>query len=138
MADLKRWSQGEITRMRLEIDRLFDELCSDFDLPAMVCHMAGDIRLWEEEGSLVVTMELHAMSPDDVSVVVLERLLVVTAEVEEVVRGRRRSRSFRKEVRLPCAIRTDAAEIGFSEGVLEIRLPKCGLRPARVARPAGR
>ena len=48
MADLKRWSRDEISRMRGEMDRLFDELCSDFDLPVMFCRIAGDLDLKEE------------------------------------------------------------------------------------------
>ncbi|WP_285904963.1 Hsp20/alpha crystallin family protein [Pseudodesulfovibrio pelocollis] len=125
MADLKRWSRGEITRMRLEIDRLFDELCRDLDLPAMVCRMPGDIELWEEGDALVCRMELGAIDQEDVTVMALGRLLVVTAEVFETAGNNRRSRAFRKEVRLPCAIRADDVEVAFVEGVLVVRLPRC-------------
>ncbi|MFH1912819.1 MAG: Hsp20 family protein [Pseudomonadota bacterium] len=129
MADLKRWSRGEITRMRLEIDRLFDELCLDLDLPAMVCRMTGDTELWEEGDALVCRMELGAIEPDDVTVMALRRLLVVTAEVFEMAGNRRRSRAFRKEVRLPCAIRADDVEVAFSDGFLMVRLPRCSRHP---------
>jgi len=125
MADLKRWSRGEITRMRLEIDRLFDELCLDLDLPAMVCRMTGDIELWEEGDALVCRMELGAMDPDDVTVVAAGRLLAITAEVSGMEGDRRRSRAFRKEIRLPCAIRAEEIEVAFADGVLLVRLPKC-------------
>ncbi|MUM78444.1 Hsp20 family protein [Pseudodesulfovibrio sp. F-1] len=125
MADLKRWSRGEITRMRLEIDRLFDELCLDFDLPAMVCRMTGDIELWEEDDALVCRMELGAIDPDDVTVMATGRLLAITAEVSEVEGSRRRSRAFRREIRLPCAIRADEVEVAFADSVLLVRLPRC-------------
>jgi HSP20 family protein len=134
MADLKRWSQGEITRMRLEIDKLFDELCSDFDLPEMFCRMKGDIELWEEGNTLVARLELCKINPDDVTVVVLEQQLVITAEFVEVVRGRRRTRVFRKEVRLPCAVRTDEVSAEFAAGALVVRLPKCASQYSQFVR----
>ncbi|ADU62712.1 MAG: Hsp20/alpha crystallin family protein [Pseudodesulfovibrio sp.] len=134
MADLKRWGQGEITRIRLEMDRLFDELCFDLDLPAMICRMSGDIELWEEGDTLVARMELHGVAPGDVSVVVLERLLVITARMVETVGGRSRSRAFRKEIKLPCAIRTEEAQVEFAQGVLVIRLPKCASQYVQIVR----
>ena len=82
MADLKRWSRDEISRMRREMDRLFDELCSDFDLPVMVCRMAGETSACgEEDDILVVRLELGNMNPDNVNVSVRERRRwVISAE----------------------------------------------------------
>lgn len=134
MADLKRWSRGEITRMRLEIDRLFDELCSDLDLPAMICRMSGDIELWEEGDTLVARMETHGVDPGDITVAVLDRLLVITARTVETVGGRSRSRAFRKEIKLPCVIRTEEVQVEFAKGALVVRLPKCASQYARIVR----
>lgn len=134
MADLKRWSRGEITRMRLEIDRLFDELCSDLDLPAMICRMSGDIELWEEGDTLVARMETRGVDPGDISVAVLDRLLVITARTVETVGGRSRSRVFRKEIKLPCAIRTEEVQVEFAKGALVVRLPKFVPQYARIVR----
>ncbi len=125
MADLKRWSRDEISRMRSEMDRLFDDLCSDFDLPAMVCRMAGDLELFEEGDILVATMELGAINPDDVRVIVRDRRLIVSAEDVRTDGNVRSSRSLRKELRLPCRIRTDGVEAAFRDGTLTVRLPKC-------------
>lgn len=134
MADLKRWSRGEITRMRLEMDRLFDELCSDLDLPAMICRMTGNIEMWEEGDTLVARMELHGVDPGDISVAVLERLLVITARKVETAYGRSRSRAFRKEITLPCAIKTEEVQVEFAKGTLVVRLPKCASHYAQIVR----
>lgn len=128
MADLKRWSRNEISRMRNDVDRLFDDLCADFDLPVMFCRMAGDLDLAEEGDTLAVRLELGSMNPDDVHVTVTERLLTIVAESGESGPGRASSRSFRKELRLPCAVEVDKAEAEFQDGVLLVRLPKCGPR----------
>ena len=125
MADLKRWSRDEISRMRREMDRLFDELCSDFDLPVMVCRMAGDLCLREEDDILVVRLELGNMNPDNVNVSVRERRLVISAESARETPSRRQSQTFRKELRLPCVIDPSGVKAEFNDGILEVRLPKC-------------
>ena len=125
MADLKRWSRGEISRMRSEMDKLFDELCSDFDLPVMFCRIAGDLDLREEGDVLVARLELGNMNPEDVEVSVHERRLIISAEYVETHGKVRSSRTFRKEMRLPCIIRPDGVEAVFNDGVLTVRLPKC-------------
>ncbi|WP_207262094.1 Hsp20/alpha crystallin family protein [Desulfovibrio sp. Huiquan2017] len=125
MADLKRWSRNEITRMRSDVDRLFDDLCADFNLPSMFCRMTGDLTLEEEGETLVVRLELGNMDPDDVHVTVMERQLSIIAETRESGPGHRSTRSFHKELRLPCRIETDAVRAEFDDGVLVIRLPKC-------------
>ena len=125
MADLKRWSQDEITRMRREMDRLFDDLCTDFDLPVMFCRMAGDLDLIEEGDTLVARFELGSMNPDDVNVSVFDRRLLIAAKTVEHFGAKRKTHTFRKEIKLPCVIRTDEVQAEFAEGVLEVRLPKC-------------
>ncbi|BDQ32604.1 Hsp20/alpha crystallin family protein [Pseudodesulfovibrio portus] len=125
MADLKRWSRNEISRMRSEMDRLFDDLCLDFDLPAMVCRMSGDLELSEEGDTLVARLELGNIKPDDVQVSVHERRLIITAEYVEVSGKIRSSRTLRKEVRLPCLIRTNGVKAVYKDGVLTVKLPRC-------------
>ncbi|WP_419787851.1 Hsp20/alpha crystallin family protein [Pseudodesulfovibrio sp.] len=132
MADLKRWSQGEIGRMRRDMDRMFDDFCSDFDLPLMLCRMAGDLELVDENWELVARMALGSMNPDSVKVSVRDRRLVIQAVsvVEDCCS--RESRSCTKEIRLPCRIDPDGVKMRFVDGVLEILLPKC--RPEKVHR----
>lgn len=125
MANLKRWSQDEITRMRSEMDRLFDDLCTDFDLPVMFCRMAGDLVLREEGETLIARMELGNISPDDVNVSVFDRRLLIYAETVETAGRHKKTQSFKKELKLPCLIRTEDVEADFANGVLEVRLPKC-------------
>ncbi len=125
MPDLKRWSRDEISRMRREMDSLFDELCADFDLPVMFCRIAEDIDLREEGDTLVARLELLNMNPDDVSVSVLDRQLTISAKTVIVETGHQKTHTFRKEIKLPCIIRPDDVEADFHDGILEVRLPKC-------------
>lgn len=134
MADLKRWSQDEITRMRREMDRLFDDLCTDFDLPVMFCRIAGDLELREEGDTLVATLELESINPDDVSVSVLDRRLIISAETVEKAGKHKKTHTFHKEIKLPCIIRTDDVHAEFLDGVLEVRLPKCPTQRGQIVK----
>lgn len=125
MDELKRWSRHEISRMKSEMDRLFDDLCTDFDLPVMSCRMAGDLDLKEEGDVLIVRLELDNISPDDVNVSVLDRQLIIAADSVFDADGVRHRQTFRKELKLPCVIRTEDVEAHFTDGILEVRLPKC-------------
>ena len=65
------------------------------------------------------------MNPEDVRVSVHERRLIITAEYAEEKGRIKRSRTFRKEMRLPCIIRTGEVKAAFREGVLTVWLPRC-------------
>lgn len=125
MPDLKRWSKDEISRMRREMDRLFDDLCTDFDLPVMACRIAGDLDLSEEGDTLVARLELGNIDPDDVAVSVLDRLLTISTKTFCFQEGQRKIHTIRKEIKLPCIIRPKDVVADFHDGILEVRLPKC-------------
>ncbi|BCS87088.1 Hsp20/alpha crystallin family protein [Pseudodesulfovibrio sediminis] len=125
MDKLKKWRRAEISRIRGDMDRLFDDLCSDFDLPLMTCRITGDLDLQQKDDILVVKLELGTINPEDVQVSVLDRRLIISAVVVDNGSAQSRMHQFRKEIRLPCIIRTDEVQANFKDGVLEVHLPKC-------------
>jgi len=134
MADLKHWSRDEISRMRKEMDRLFNDLCMDFDLPTMFCRVTGDLDLREEGDTLVARFELGNMNPDDVDVSVFERRLIILAKSEAHAGNNMKSNTFRKEVRLPCVIRPKDVKAEFKDGVLVVSLPKCPTQIGQIVK----
>jgi HSP20 family protein len=125
MPNLKLWSQSELEKLKRNVDRLFDDFCSDFELPAMHDRMAGDLVFSNEHGEFVARMEIPGMKADDLVVTVHDGRMVISGEAECESGGTRTHRMFKKEVRLPC--RVDAAEVRavFEGGILEIHLPQC-------------
>jgi len=124
MANLKCWSRDEISRMRSEVDRLFDDLCTDFGLPVMFCRIAGDLDFKKEGDTLIVRLELGNMNPDDVNVSVHKNRLIITAKTTDIAGSHRKLHTFRKELKLPCLITTEEVHADFNDGMLEVRLPK--------------
>ncbi|CCH47639.1 Hsp20/alpha crystallin family protein [Pseudodesulfovibrio piezophilus] len=125
MANLKWWSHNEISRMRQDMDKMFDELCTDFDLPVQFCRISGDLEFFEEEKTLVVRLELGTINPDDVDVSVLDRRLIISTKMIERSLGITQSETLKKEIKLPCVIQPEKVQASYSQGVLEVRLPKC-------------
>ncbi len=134
MADLKRWSRDEISRMRKEMDRLFDDLCTDFELPAMFCRATGDLDLREEGNTLVARLELGTINPDDVDVSVLERHLIISAKVVSQTGNQVQTHTFRKEVRLPCIVQPKDVKDEFKDGILVVHLPKCPTQIGQIVK----
>lgn len=120
MADLRHWSRDEIGRIRDSVDRLFDDLCRDLDLPLMTCRMNGDLDVREEKDELIIRLELGSIRPDEVRVAVSGDRLIISGAMDRP----RSLRTFRRETTLPCPVREDLMEYRYEADVLEMRLPK--------------
>jgi HSP20 family protein len=91
-----------------------------------------DMDVLEQEGKLVVRMDLPGMKREDIDVAIEGDMLVVSghrAEEKEVKEEdyyctERSSGSFRRAVRLPEGANADAIEANYQDGVLEVRIPR--------------
>lgn len=134
MPNLKLWSQEELEKLKRNVDRLFDDLCRDFDLPTMHHHVVGDLKFFEEGGELVATMKIADMNPEDVMITVHENRLLIAGEAEVNEGPRSERRMFKREVRLPCRVEPEDVKAVFDGGLLEIRLPRCRNPHGRIVR----
>lgn len=134
MPDLKLWSQTELEKLKRNVDRLFDDLCRDFDLPSMHHQVVGDLKFFEKGGELVATMKIEGMDPDDLMVTVQEHRLLIAGEAEVREGPCSERRMFQREVRLPCKVDPEDVKAVFDDGMLEISLPRCKNPQGRVVR----
>lgn len=104
--------------------------------------LGGDV--FEDDQRLVVRLEVPGMSKEDFDIEVSGDLLIVRGEkrfASEATEGRWRVLqcaygSFSRSVPLPVAVRADAAQATYRDGVLRIELPKTTPgRPKRVVLP---
>jgi HSP20 family protein len=114
-----------------EVDRLFDELWQGFDLPALGDYApAVDVR--ETDTEVRVDVELPGLTEKDFEVNVERGVLTIRgekhAERESKEHGYQWSErsygTFRRTIRLPDEIQTDAANATYKNGVLSVVLPK--------------
>ena len=90
------------------------------------------VDVYEERDEVVVKAELPGLSKEDLDVTLTESTLTLKGEKkkeEEVkeknfYRSERSTGSFVRSIDLPSEVKTDQTKASFSNGVLEIRLPK--------------
>jgi len=143
-----RWDPSrELDSLQSEFNRLFDtflgnggrnELRPRRWVPAM--------DLVETDDHLVLKADLPGMSKEDVDIEVKDNVLTVSgerkAEHEDKTDGyyriERAFGSFSRSLTLPQGIDSGAIDADFTDGVLEVRLPKPERRkPTRVSIGAG-
>ncbi len=124
-----------------EIDSLFDRLWHgglmrpfDWRLPEWTSLAAGAlprVDIVEEDDAVIVRAELPGVAKDALDVSLTEDRLTIKGETHkaqeakgEVFRSERYHGSFSRTIALPTAVRGDDAKAAFTDGILEIRLPK--------------
>ena len=131
--------QGDLDRLRSEMEELFADLCQ---VPRLVASRRGfrprvDVFRTEEPAAITVVVELAGIDPDEIDLAVAEGVLVI--------RGRRQRTSghgrtyqhmeidygpFERQIAVGEPIDSEAAEATYERGLLSIRLPV-------AERPAG-
>jgi HSP20 family protein len=139
-----RWDPArELDSLQSEFNRLFDSFLGNSgraDLRARRWVPAMD--LVETDDHLVLKADLPGMTKEDVDIEVKDNVLTVSgerkAEQEDKTDGyyriERAFGSFSRSLTLPQGIDADAISADFTDGVLEVRIPKPEQRkPHRVA-----
>jgi HSP20 family protein len=143
-----RWDPTrELDTLQSEFNRLFDTFLGSGG--------RGDVRarrwvpamdLVETDDHLVLKADLPGMSKDDLNIEVKDNVLTVSgerkAEHEDKTDGyyriERAFGSFSRSLTLPQGIESSAINADFTDGVLEVRIPKPEERkPQRIAIGAG-
>ncbi|MFH1855176.1 MAG: Hsp20 family protein [bacterium] len=126
--DLMPWSPlREIMSMRETMDKFFDE---SNVRAAGVFHPSVSIR--ETEKNLIVEADLPGVLEDDVEVEIENDKLVIKGERKHKVETKREDYyhmessfgSFSRMVSLPGYVDSSKAEAEFTDGVLEVKVPK--------------
>jgi HSP20 family protein len=140
---LIRWEPArELDSLQTEMNRLF----SSFFEPQG--QTAGPARRWipsmdlvETDTHFVLKADLPGMKQDDIAIEFEGDTLTISGERTEqherkeggVLRVERGSGAFRRTLTLPQGVDPDAMEATFTDGVLEVRIPKPEeQRPRRV------
>lgn len=134
MADV----QGEMNRLRDEMDRLFGRWTGRrFPLAPTAYPL---MNVWEDEENLFVEAELPGMELGDLEIYVHNDQLAVKGERKEPSsdkgtwhRQERGHGKFSRVLELPLAVDEDKVEAALKNGVLTITLPKrAEAKPRRI------
>ncbi len=139
---LVRWDPSrELDTLQSEFNRLFD-VFSGSRPDARTHRWVPAMDLVEADEHLVLRADLPGMKRDDVNIDVKDNLLTISGErrseeeqrADGYYRVERAFGSFSRSLTLPKGVDADAISADFTDGVLEVRIPKPEERkPHRVA-----
>jgi HSP20 family protein len=143
---LIRWEPArEVDSLQSEVNRVFDAFFGNGSA-SRTRRWVPAMDLVETDEDLVLRADLPGLSRDDVQIEIKDSALTVSgerhAEHEEKTEGyyrvERSFGSFSRSLTLPDGVDADAVQADFSDGVLEVRIPKPAERkPHRVEIGAG-
>jgi len=130
---LIRWDPyREMLSLRERMNRLFEEGAPAWERGEALSMLSVPIDMWESEGNLMLSASLPGVKPEEVDIQVAGDTLTIRGEVrreEEREQGNvriqeRRYGSFRRSLRLPPNVNTDAIDATFEDGVLKLKIPQ--------------
>ena len=133
--ELQSWDPfRQLSSLRQEIDRLFDEPLASLTTPQSFWLGGGwptvDIR--EDRDNVVVSVEVPGMKKEDIDVSFHDGVLSVSGERKaesrleeaETHRTERFAGRFQRAFNLPVKVNADKASAMYQDGILMITLPK--------------
>jgi HSP20 family protein len=148
-----RWDPfRDLTSIQDEMNQMFDRVFGRRGAGAgreaglTTAAWAPAVDIAEDKGAYVVTAEVPGIKPEDLQVTLEDGLLTIQGErrMEEESSDRqyhrveRRFGSFRRSITLPSQVQADAIEASYSDGVLQVLVPKAeSAKPKKITvRPA--
>jgi HSP20 family protein len=140
---LVRWDPTrELDSLQSEFNRLFDSFVGNGRSEVRARRWVPAVDLVETDESLVLRADLPGLDKDDVTIEVKDDVLTLSGErrgeheekAEGYYRVERAFGRFSRSLTLPQGVEPDSIDAEFTDGVLEIRIPKPEERkPHRVA-----
>jgi HSP20 family protein len=150
---VSRWDPfRDLTSIQEEINQMFDRVFGRRETGQRreggltTTAWAPSVDISERKDAFVVTAEVPGIKPEDIEVTLEDGLLTIKGErrMEEETSDRqyhrveRRYGSFRRSITLPSQVQADAIDASYSEGVLQVVVPKAEeAKPKKITvRPA--
>ena len=130
MSGLTLWTNKEISKLKRDIDCLYDRMCRDFGISQLMDSLREGplVNITETKDNFVVRADLPDLDPDDLNVSVTDDLLIIKGETRKQISyetdGIKQIESFSSRVRLPSKVKIKNVRASYRKGVLEIVLPK--------------
>lgn len=133
---LVRWQPfQELSHLRQQMDRLFEELMPERDwasLPGDGDIWAPAIEIQETDQDIMVKAEIPGIEAKDLEVQVTQEEVSITGENREekqteekgFFRSELRYGQFQRRIPLPAPIQTDHVKSKFKNGILSLTMPK--------------
>jgi HSP20 family protein len=136
MDKMTRWRPfTQMSTLWDEMNQLFEEHFGGRSLMRPltgITRWAPSVDMFETDDEVVVKADVPGMSKEDLEVTVTEEFITISGESkseeevkeENYMRRERRYGKFTRRLPLPAAVHLDEAKAKFTDGILEVRVPK--------------
>lgn len=147
---LSRWQPfRELSSMRKQMDRLFEDMLSVSDNDWMGLHNMGGmwtpaVEIEEKDKELVLKAAIPGMDVKDLDVEVSEDRVTISGEHQSEAKTEDKDKNyfhsefhygkFERVIPLPVAVKTDQIKSNFEKGVLTLTLPKVEDAPKKAVK----
>lgn len=132
---LVRWEPfRELAALQNEMGRWMSQVAGVESLPGngQSSTWMPAVDVWETDKEIVLSFDLPGIPEDKIAVELEDNVLTVSGERERIqehsndrfYRFERRYGSFSRSVTLPTGVNEDSIQADYSDGVLEVRVPK--------------
>ena len=132
---LVRWEPfRELAALQNEMGRWMSQVAGVGSLPGngQSSTWMPAVDVWETDKEIVLSFDLPGIPEDKIAVELEDNVLTVSGERERIqehsndrfYRFERRYGSFSRSVTLPTGVNEDSIQADYSNGVLEVRVPK--------------
>ena len=147
---LSKWQPfQELSNIRKQMDRLFEDMLSSGDHNWMGLHNMGGmwtpaVEVQETDQELVLKAQIPGIDAKDLDVEVSEDRVTISGEHKEEKRTEDQDQNyfhsefhygqFQRVITLPMPIKTDQIKSDFQHGVLTLTMPKMKAEPKKVVK----
>jgi len=134
MTDLVPWKFGELSRLRDDMDALFNRFLGHLPKAGLTkgLEVSPSIDLTETKEDIIVKAEIPGMEIKDITISLLGNALHIRGEKKEektskdetVLCVERSYGTFSRSIGLPCDVNQEKIKATYEKGILTIRLPK--------------
>ena len=137
-----RWDPfRDLMSLQTDLNRLFNQTWGSGDVVSGQGAWTPFLDLYETEDTFVAKVDLPGLSPEDVEITLDQNLLTIRGErkfnqevkEESYHRFERRYGAFQRTISLPTHVDADGIQASFTDGVLEVIVPKAEQsKPRRI------
>jgi|GEM_PF-274675 len=133
----QRVGEQPITKLRTDIDRIFDDFATGFRFPAVFYGnkdggILPSIEVQEDDKTVSISVELPGLQKDDIDVSVDEQVVTISGEKkqsfekkeDDYFMSERAYGKFSRSLTLPFAVDGDSIDAKYDNGVLVLTIPK--------------
>lgn len=139
MPELILWKNQHISRLKKDIDTMFDKVWGEYGVPSArrIIRRMPSFELTDTGSAILLIAGLPDINPDDIDLSITGDLITLRGRIQRdiIKEGNNYYRtfdSFTRSIRIPCRIVVNDVDAVYENGILRVILPKAPQEDTRI------